>query len=237
MKKKAVSELIGGVLFIGISIAAIILVLQLSTPKINEMKDTIAIDQAKDMLTSIDRVVRDVASEGPGSTRILPIHIKAGHLNIDGDNNRIYYEFDTYANVISPRSKRRIGNLWYSSNTNTSVYNDSTHYYLENEHLLVNISKHGSSSNHVSINPDHLIDSIYFKDKKQTITDNITIHIDGAALTGTGYNWAEETGTELARGKVTNFFNTTTANYTIQITLESGADFIQIQVIDIVDKP
>ena len=236
MKKKAISELIGGVLFIGISMAAIILVMNLSAPKITEMKDTIAIDQAKDMLASIDRVIRDVASEYPGSTRILPIHIKAGHLNIDGNNDKIYYEYDTNANVISPRSKRRIGNLWFSSNTNVSLYNDSTHYYMENKHLLVNISKHGSSSNHVSINPDHLIDSIYFKDKNQLMTDNITIHIDGSALSGTGYNWAEDSGTELARGKIINFFNTTTANYTIQITLESGADFIQIQVIDIVDK-
>ncbi|MFH1431867.1 MAG: hypothetical protein ABIG84_01500 [archaeon] len=235
MKKKAVSEMIGGVLFIAIGLAAVILVIQLSTPRINDMKDSIAIDQSKDTLATIDRVIRDIASEGPGSTRILPIQVKGGKLTIDGDSNRIYYEIDTNAEIISPRTKRRIGNLWFTSNTNASLYNDSTHYYLENEHLLVNITKYGSPTNPASMNPDFLIDGINFKDRNQAITDNITIHIDGSALSGTGYNYAEEEGNDIARATIYNIINTATINYTIKITLESGEDFIHIQVIDIKD--
>lgn len=236
MKRKAVSEMVGGILFLAISVSAVILVMHLSGPGINEMKDMLAIDQAKDVLASVDRVVRDVASAGPGSTRILPIQIKGGHITVDGDNDMIYYEMKTTAEVISARSKRRIGNLWFSSNTNLSVYNDSAYYYLENEHILVNVSKYGSSSNHVSMNPDFLIDGINFKDRNQAITDNVTIHIDGSALAGTGYNYAQEVGSELARGRIVNFFNTLTANYTVWVTLESGSDFFQVQVVDIVDK-
>lgn len=236
MRKKAVSEMIGGVLFIAISMAAIIIVLSITNPKVSNMKDIIAIDQAKDMLASIDRVVRDVTSEAPGSTRTIPIQIKSGKLTIDDATNTIYYEIDTDAEVISPRTKRRIGNLWFSSNTNVTAYNDTTHYYLENEHLRINISRYGTQKNHVYMNPDFLIDGIYFKDKNQAMTDNITIHIDGAALSGTGYNYAESLRTDLARGRISNFFNTTTVNYTVHITLESGEDFFQIQVVDIIDK-
>ncbi len=236
MKKKALSELISGVLFIAISMAAIIIVLNLANPRINNMKDSVAVDQATNTLSMIDRVIRDISSEGSGSTRIIPVQIKGGDIVVDGAGNTIYYDIETNADVISPRTKRRIGNIWYSSNTNASVYNDSTHYYLENEHLLVNVTKHGSKDNQVAMNPDYLIDSIYFKDRNQALTQNITIHIDGTALAGTGYNYAENIGTDQARVKIVNFFNTATANYTIYITLESGEDFFHIHVSDIIDK-
>ena len=132
---KATSELLGGVLFLAISLTAVIIVLSVSGPKIDIMKDTIAIEQAKDTLTSLDRIIRDISEQSPGTSRIVPIEIKKGKMIIDGENDQIYYTLDTEADVISPGTKRRIGNLWYESNTNASLREEQGRYVLENEHL------------------------------------------------------------------------------------------------------
>lgn len=139
--RKGIEPLLASVLFVAISIIAITIVVQIGMPAIEKLQDMAAIEQAKGVLSNLDTVIRDVAVEGLGSTRVLSLELKKGNLVVDSLNNRIYYELKTYADIISPRSRKAIGNLIIASDSNVNVRENATHIVLENEHLRVSILK------------------------------------------------------------------------------------------------
>jgi len=228
--RKGVSPLFAGVLYFAIVLAGITLVVQLGTPALSKMKDVAAIGQAKDTLSNLDRVISLVAEEGRGSSRVVPIQIKRGDILLLRDLDEISYEIDTEALVVSPRTKRKIGNLLFSSEATVRVYNDSSSWILENEHLRVNITKGGTSSSFVPLNASTLLKQIYFKDRGLSLDGNVSITVDDNPLAeaGYGYTYAEALGQHLPRGTIVAYLNTTDARYRIYFSLESGADFLEV---------
>lgn len=225
-KRKGVSPLLAAALYVGIISVAIIIVMQSGAPAITKMQDIAAVDQAKDSLANFDRIVEEVASEGKGSTRVVPVQIKKGELLVDSSNDKIEYSLDTKAEVISPRTRRTIGNLIFGANTNAKVTDNGTDIVVENEHIKATFNKTGNSTSFAPVNISTAIKSIYVKDTNTTFNGVIRVRVDNNASleSGNGYVYAEKNGTGLARGRVIVHVNNSGADYDVYFTLESGRD-------------
>lgn len=232
--RKGISPLIAGVLYFAIAIAGITIVVQTGTPALTKMKDVAAIDQAKDSLSNLDRIISLVSEEGRGSARVVPLQIKKGAITISPQTDTISYELETSADVISPRTRKQVGSLVFSSEATVSVYNDSGSWILENEHLRVNITKGGTESSFVPLNSSQLVKQVYFKDKSTSLDGTVSIILDDniASETGNGYTYAEQAGANLPRGRIVAYMNTTDASYKVYFTLQSGSDFLEMYVGD-----
>lgn len=231
--RKGIEPLLAGALYIGIAIAAVTAVISIGMPAIEKMTDVAAIDQAKDALTNMDRIIRQVAAEGFGSTRIVPLEIRKGDVVVNPAQDIMYYELETLAEVISPRTKSIIGNLIFSSNALVTVSENSTAITIENEHLDLIINKFNSNSTSWQIiNASRLVQSAYLIDEDKYLPGavNILVDNDPNMESGPGYVYAEETGTNLPRGRAIAHINVTRADYDVWLTLESGADFFAVEV-------
>ncbi len=78
-----------------IALALIGLVLAYAKPKIEELRDKTIIEQSKEILEGIDSKIREVKSQGVGNKREIKVEINKGNLNIDGVNDKIYFEIES----------------------------------------------------------------------------------------------------------------------------------------------
>jgi len=87
---------ISAVLYIALGVVAISIVLSAGVPIINKIKDKNTIVQTKEILFTLDNIIREIRDEGPGSRRVIqPFIIKDGSLLIDSTNNNILWELKT----------------------------------------------------------------------------------------------------------------------------------------------
>ena len=94
--KKSGQIWISAVLYIALGVVAISIVLSAGVPIINKIKDKNTIVQTKEILFTLDNIIREVRDEGPGSRRVIqPFIIKDGNLFIDSSNNKIIWELQT----------------------------------------------------------------------------------------------------------------------------------------------
>ena len=233
-RRKGISPLLSGVMYLAIVTVSLGVVMQIGMPAIEKMEDNSAIEQAKNTLIAIDKVIMEIAEQGKGSTRVLPIQIKKGKLYIDNESDRIYYVIETESEIISPRTKTQIGNLYISSNANVDVTDNTTHFIMENEHEKIVFEKLGNITSFVSINASQLMKSMYLKDTGTYLDANLTIRVDDDPNkeSGNGYTIAEKTGTGLMRGRIIAHINQSESDYDIYFTLEGGEDFMQIEVMN-----
>ena len=79
---------ISAVLYMGLGIIILTIILSAGLPVINRIRDkNLAIDTKESMFT-IDKNIREVYNEGPGSQRPLILEIKKGDFNIFKINGR-----------------------------------------------------------------------------------------------------------------------------------------------------
>jgi len=113
-------------------------------------------------------------------------------------------------------------------------YTGTSAYVLENEHLRVYLRKIGTIDSHVSYDTRDLLLAIYQKDTDQWLPlESIEISMDNdpSSESGAGYTILERSGDFLPYGRVNAHMNSAWGRYYVNITLESGADFIQIESI------
>jgi hypothetical protein len=237
---KGVSPLLAGVMYVGIALAAITIIVTVGNPLVKNIQDAIAIDSAQDMLATLDRTVREVAAEGRGSTRVVPIEFSRGKLTVDEDSNQIFYELDTEADVISPGTRREIGNIFIASNTDVNVTSNSTHIIMENTHIRALFNKTGSETNFTGINLSRIITGVRFNLGEREEADfngSVEILIDNNATksAGTGYTTAVEEGANLAKGTVRAYVDNAYLSYTVEISL-TGGDFLEISASNFTNK-
>ncbi len=243
--KKRGQVWVSAILYTVVIIVAITLILSVGIPLINKMKDKIVFSRAKDMMLNLDKHVVDVASEGEGSQRIVPIEIVDGKMEVK--NNQIVWKFDTSSEIVTSRTKIDIGNLIIISNANVeaTTYNkaDGNGSFtlqtevggtdeIEGDLFLVNISKLGSEDNWVDISTSNLINYILYKDNKIDGTFSFSINDNSTSMSGNGYTKLVPSGnnTNLGRAKVIAHINSTYASYDLEIALESFADFVTLKI-------
>jgi hypothetical protein len=235
---------ISAILYIVIIVVAIALILTAGTPIINQMRDKISFTKARDTMLNLDNHIQDIASEGQGSQRIVPIEVGKGKLKIE--NNQIIWEIDTDSQIMSSRTKVDIGNLYITSNANvratTYEAGENGSFILQTELgatetksgdiFLVNISKLGNETNWVSIDTSSLINYISYKNNTLPGTFSFTLNDNATSAYGTGYTKLIPAGnnTNIGSAKVIAHINSDYAEYDLEITLDSYADFITTKI-------
>ena len=230
-KRKGVSPLIGGVLFFAIVMAVIIFILNMIMPWMENTKDQIAINYAKKNIGNINSIITTVASEGETSSRILPLDVKRGNYYLNDEKDIFYFQINVSEKTIAPRFKTKTGNVFFGSQLNSKAEDHDSYFLLENQYLIVNITKAGNSTSYSSINVSEIINSIYYKEKG--------IFIDGKNITiipnnynpdsnGTGYVYLEEEGIFLPKAvAVAKMINANSgSSYDLYFDLQSDSDFL-----------
>lgn len=92
-----------------IAFALIGLVLAFVKPKIEEIQDKGIIDQSISVLDDIDLIIKTLGD--PGNQRVINLGISKGIFNIDGENNKLFFEIESRYIYSEPGRNVTIGNI------------------------------------------------------------------------------------------------------------------------------
>lgn len=102
---------VSAVLYIGLGVILLSIILAVGLPAVNKIRDkNIAVD-TENLMSTLDRNIRAVYSEGVGSKRPFQFEVKKGTLVIDDSNEIIKWQFETTALLSEPGIQVNKGNL------------------------------------------------------------------------------------------------------------------------------
>ncbi|MBU0757736.1 MAG: hypothetical protein KKF44_06720 [Nanoarchaeota archaeon] len=233
-RKKKAEVWISAILYTLVATMALILILEAGVPILERLKDTTTFTKTKEALLNLDEHIQAVANEGEGSQRVVNLDIKDGKLSVV--DNQIVWEFETKSRIVDPRTSQNIGNLVITSNANVRTYETEDNFVVQtsikNDTFTVRINKTGSEENWQEINTSNLIDRMSFNDNILDGTFSFSINNVPESTIGLGYTMMVPPGnnTNLGRAKIIAHVNSTYAEYDLEFTLESYADFLITKV-------
>jgi type II secretory pathway pseudopilin PulG len=138
---------VSAVLYIALGVIAISIVLSATLPLIEKMKDKNTFSETKEVLYVLDKNIREVFNEGPGSQRILsPFIIREGMFYIDeNDYDTINWSYKTKAFILEPGASKTEGNIYISS-IETNITDESL-LELSSIYTFININITSSFGN------------------------------------------------------------------------------------------
>lgn len=236
MRKKG-EVWVSAILYTLIITSAIVLVIKIGVPMIENMSDKSSFSNAKSTMLSIDKTINEVANEGEGSQRVIPVDIKDGKIFIK--NNELSWEIKTKNDIMESRSDQNFGNLRISSNSNVKTLETNSSYYMETsiEGDIFNVSmkKIGSLTNYSNLTTSELIEGMWYNGER--LNGTFTFSIDGDVTTekGNGYTIMNPMGnnTNLGKASVIAHINSSSKEYEIEFTLESFGDFLSVEIKEI----
>jgi len=118
---KAISIMISAVLIIAITTALVIIILQIGLPIIQQGQDVLVTQEGKNTLITIDRTITQIISEGPNSTRTLPLSISGGSYYTNPEQDYVIFELLPQYQ-LTESSGRREGNIIIQTEPNLIKY-------------------------------------------------------------------------------------------------------------------
>lgn len=227
---------ISAVLYVLIAVSIMVLIMEAGIPIIKGLSDKGAFNRARDTMSAIDQQIEEIAREGQGSQRVIPLDINKGTVAIA--NQGLSWKIESSSKIMEPKTRQEMGNLIISSDIDVTAAEYATNYMLENSYMLANISKYGSESNWTSFNTSALINSVKFKGTNTLTNGTFSFLIGNSASsgTGTGYTKLMTAGVNLASSTVLAHMNSTSYDYDLELTLDSKADFIKVALKNVVVK-
>jgi type II secretory pathway pseudopilin PulG len=226
---KGVSPFVSTVLIILITITAIILVLTIGMPVVEKAKESGIINEAMQNLHMLDKLIREVASEGIGSLRTMQLRSSGGEYKINQKTNSIDFTLETSSQRFPPGTFIKENNLIISSGASAKAYENQTELILENDIIKFMIQKIGNESSPQTINTSEIIRSITFKNTSTIVyPESSSIIIDNFPNTsyGTGYSELVKSGDHLSKAEAIVHVNSSRIYYEVVYTLQSEADFL-----------
>ena len=225
---KSLSPLLSGVLYTGIVIVSVILAMNILGPVVEKMKDRAAFEEARSFMASLDKTIQKVVKEGRYSTRVISLDFSRGKYIIDNKTNRIKYELETEAKLVSPGTMKKVGNLIIASGDDVKVEDLGNVIRMSNSYLQVNFTKIGNESSYAPVNLSQMITEIKLIKENITINPGIILKFSDVE-SGNGYVKAEM-GENLPVGKVIVHVKSGAMSFDVVYTLKSYADFITLSV-------
>ncbi|MFQ3275361.1 MAG: hypothetical protein ACI9LV_000861 [Candidatus Nanohaloarchaea archaeon] len=233
---KGVSEVATSAIYVGVTVSAISVAITAGVPALENMQEAASVRQAQQFMQQLDQNVQTVVSEGEGSARTISGSFERGRMYFDDETETLIYELDTNADVISPQTTTREGNVILSSSANVQV-NETTIdgtpcYLMENDHIRACIKNIGSSTSFENITTSELLTLYEFKDNDRELDANLSVELNSENTTsyGTGYTTAE-TGEFIGTGEVkATIASEYGFTYDVFFRLPTGADFLQVDV-------
>lgn len=235
---KGVSQIATAAIYVGITVSAISVALTAGVPALQNLQDSSSISQMQQFMQQLDGLVQQVASEGEGSTRTISTNIDRGVLYFQESTDSLVYELETDADVISPQTSIREGNIILSSNANVKVEEKTVNgvecYMMENEHVRACIKNIGNSTNNENISSSELLQLYEFKRDDGTtrsVDANLTVMLNEQSDTTSGQGFTTaETGKFIGTGQVTATISTEGYTYDVVFRLPTGSDFMVVDV-------
>lgn len=234
---KGVSEIATAAILVGVTVVTTGVVLEVSGPAIEEMQDGAAIERSVSFMNFVDDNIRSVASEGEGSTRTVSVDFDRGEFNVDSEDDSFSYGLETSSDVVSPQTQVERGAVSLSSNAVVGVQEEEVDgeecFMMENDKIKACIQKIGAEDDLQNINSSELITYYEVKDGGERDIDfMVEVNEEFESSYGTGYSYAQETGSNQVRGDVFANINAESGlDYRVLFQLYSGADFLSIRVV------
>ncbi|HIG98047.1 TPA: hypothetical protein HA231_01330 [Candidatus Woesearchaeota archaeon] len=223
---------VSAVIYVLIGVVVLTIVIEAGIPLIRSLQERGNVNRARNTFTAIDGQIVEVAREGQGSQRVVPLEVSEGTVKVE--DGRLRWKIETTSKVMEPRTRVDLGNLVIASDVDVSASDHVSSHILQNSRVLVNFTRFGSSANHSAINTSSLINYVQFKDTGAVTSGTFTFFINQNASTtyGTGYTELLQAGTGLTSATLKAFVNSTLYEYSILLTLDSKADFIRAEIED-----
>ncbi len=238
MSNKKKGEIwVSAIIYTMVAVLALVLILNTGIPLLTELKDRSVFEKVKEVMLDLDKRITEVANQGEGSQATVSFEIRDGEMKFR--NDQIIWELETKSEIVSPRTSSRIGNLVISSNANVRSYELNDYYVMEteikNDTFKVVGNKLGSKENLVYFNTSQIIENVSFNGENMegVFTFNLNGNISSAR--GLGYVEMVPHGnrSNLGKAKIIAHMFTNFSDYDLVFTLNSYADFLQVQVKDI----
>lgn len=227
--------LIGSVIVVMVFLASTIMVVSNLMPHIEQSQDMARFDNAKQTMSHIDSVVRELMYEATGAKRSIKVDAGKGNFIISEKENRIKFQTESHIDVYEPGTVFRQGNMIISSGPYVSAYESdidsdgSTELVLENRAILLAVEKIGNSTNKESFNFSDIITKIVNKREGLELFPKMNILLGGTSYSGSGYTELVRTGDSITTG-VIRIVIKSERYYEVLISLGPGQDFLELEV-------
>ena len=116
------------VIYVMVAVIVMVIVLEAGLPLIKGITEKNAFNKIRNTLVVLDKQIQQVASEGQGSQRVIPVEITDGELTVS--DQKLRWKLETGAKLVEPRSRFELGNLVIASDVDvTAAAVDS--YFIE----------------------------------------------------------------------------------------------------------
>ena len=235
MKSKKSEIWISAIIYTLVTILALTLILNTGIPILTEIKDRAVFERVKEIMLDLDKQIMEIARQGEGSQASVSFEVKDGQIRFH--NNQLIWEIKTNSEIISPRSKTRLGNLILSSNANVRTIETEDYYimesYIQNDTFRVAILKKGDASSWETYNISDIIHNISYNENNMKGKFIFSLNNNATSSENiTGYTRMDPPGnnTNLGSARIIAHVNSNFANYDLVFTLGSYADFLTVNV-------
>lgn len=231
-------SLISEVIVVAIVVTSSIIIINIATPILDEGKEYQRLAVAKDILTTIDVVVYELAGEANGAKRVLNFGSLSDTLIFSGKEDKISIILPLNVEIITAGIRVQEGNLILFSGNTMNTGDNGTDLMLENDAVLFSVKKLGNSTNHVWTNTTGLITMIRNKQLDINVSPLSQIMMDEKLNSsfGVGFSELTQTGGGLSSAGIRFVMNQTNASvkYEVLFTLSGSHDFVEMDVKNIV---
>ncbi len=221
---------VSAVIYVLVGIVVLAIVIEGGVPLIKSLQERSNVNRARNTFSALDQQIVDVAKEGQGSQRVIPLEISEGTVRVE--DGKLRWKIETNSKVLEPRTRVELGNLVIASDVDVSSSDQGSFHIMQNSKIKVNFTKFGSKGNQSSINTSSLINNIEFKDNGAQTTGAFTFFINqnSSSTNGTGYSELQQTGSGLASATLKAYVNSSVYQYDLLLTLDSKADFLRATI-------
>ena len=225
---------VSAIIYTLVAILALVLILNTGIPILTELKDRAVFEKVKEIMLDMDEHITEIASQGIGSQSSVSFEVKDGEISFD--NNQMIWEIETKSEIISPRTRTKIGNLIIASNANVRTIETSNHFIMEsyilNDTFRFAVNKLGSSGSLVSYNVSDVVANISYNGDNMDGDFKFSLNDEPTSMNGTRYIEMIPSGnnSNLGSARIIAHMNSEFANYDLVFTLGSFADFVTVNI-------
>lgn len=209
------------------------IVLVSGKPLIAKAEAATSLREAEGIMAQLNNYIRQISSEGAGSSRKITINSKDGSFEVSSSQDSIIYKLEGPP-FYDYLSRKNVGDIYFIGGGDVDCYESGNHLIMENSRINASFQLIGSPDYWDSIDTSSNIEMLRQKDAGLTVyIVNSSVLVNDIAQTGYGNGYSEilKTGTKLPFCVVHFHVNSSYGKpYDIYYTLFNGADFIVQEV-------
>ena len=229
--------LISEILMLVVVVSSTIIVINSAGPILEESKTSQAVNDARQILKTVNRVIDQLGFESAGAKRAISIDLREGRFIFSGKDDRIKIRLDN-TGLLKPSTKVEDEEIIFQGGGALDIYeadileDGQEDFVLENSAVLFAIKKLGNYTDPAFINTTEIITQIRNKIYDVNTTPRSGIFINDIEKSSYGYGYTEiSLPINQQTGSIVMHMNST-ANITYDaiFTLAASSDFLEVEV-------